>query len=138
MGLIRQCLRFSIALILLATSVGKLLDVPGFVDVLRTYQSFPEWLLRPLAVTFVLVELHLSEWLFWGRALTGAAAASFVLHLLFMAQASLTLMRGIPVPNCGCFGVFFARPLTWGTVEEDFVMVAASTALYYLAKRRAS
>ncbi len=126
----RLFLRLLVASILLATSLGKLLDVPGFVGVLRTYQAFPEWLLGPLAVFFVLVELHLAEWLFWGRYLRQAAAASIALHLLFVVQASVTLARGIPVPNCGCFGVFFARPLTLGTVLEDLVMVAVSVALF--------
>ncbi|MBC8645596.1 MAG: hypothetical protein H7X85_00410, partial [Thermoanaerobaculia bacterium] len=42
--------------------------------------------------------------------------------------------RGIAVPNCGCFGVFLARPLTWGTVLEDGGMVAASLALAALAR----
>lgn len=40
-------LRFFFALLLLASAVGKLLDIRGFAAVLGTYQVFPETLLLP-------------------------------------------------------------------------------------------
>lgn len=122
----KHFLRVAIGLILLATGIGKLLDVPGFMNVLRSYESFPYWSLPVIAVTFVIIELRLAEWLLVGKNLAGAALASTILHAMFTGWAALTLLRGIAVPNCGCFGVFLARPLTWSTVLEDFVMVAAS------------
>jgi hypothetical protein len=41
----------------------------------------------------------------------------------------------LKLSNCGCFGVFLARPLDWGTVVEDGVMAALSAALLLLARR---
>ena len=74
------------------------------------------------------------RWLLAGWRLRSAALASAVMHAAYGTWAGVTLARGISVPNCGCFGVFLTRPLTWGTVLEDGVMVAASLALAGLAK----
>ena len=133
MTAVRRVLQYGIAGILWATGIGKLLDVPGFAQVLSTYQAFPPWALRPVAVAFVLVELRLAEWLALGKQLPQAALASLALHSAFACWSAVTLLRGIAVPNCGCFGVFWARPLTWTTVGEDLLLVLLSFVLYRLA-----
>ena len=57
------------------------------------------------------------------------ALAATALHICFTLLATLTLLRGIDVPNCGCFGVFWARPLTFITVAEDVFMVGVCVLL---------
>ena len=37
------CCRFLIGGVLLASALGKSLDLQGFVDVLVTYRLFPDW-----------------------------------------------------------------------------------------------
>ena len=106
-------LRYGLAGFLALTGIAKLLDVPGFVQVLSTYQALPPWALRPVALTCGLVELRPAEWLASEQRLPQAALASLVLHSAFACWSTLTLLRGIAVPNCGCFGVFWARPLSW-------------------------
>jgi hypothetical protein len=128
-------LRFAIGLILFATAIGKLLDVPGFAAVLDTYEVFPQWALFPLAVAVPLAELLLAAWLFTGRNLFGAALVSAAMHASYAVWAAATLARGMDIPNCGCFGVFLARPLTRSTVVEDGVMVVASLALAFASGR---
>ena len=125
-------LRYGLAGLLAFTGVAKLLDVPGFVQVLSTYQALPPWALWPVALACGLVELRLAEWLASGQRLPQAALASLVLHSAFACWSAFTLLRGIAVPNCGCFGVFWARPLAWLTVSEDLVLVLCSWALYRL------
>ena len=39
--IVLRFLQYFIASVLLLTGIGKLLDVPGFVDVLITYQAIP-------------------------------------------------------------------------------------------------
>jgi methylamine utilization protein MauE len=126
-------LRLFLGLVLLATAAGKLADVRGFAGVLRTYEAFPEASLLPLAATIPVAELALSLWLFLGRCLEGAALAALTMHVLYAAWATLSLARGLRLENCGCFGVFLARPLGWGTVGEDLVLVGASAALLAVA-----
>jgi hypothetical protein len=131
---LRRGLQYGLALLLSATGTGKLLDVGGFVQVLTTYQTLPDWLQWPVAITLIGVELLLTAWLFSGWRLSHAALASVVLHSMFTGWSIATLWRGIKVPNCGCFGVFWGRPLTWGTVGEDLVLVGISWTLYALAR----
>ena len=49
MVIVQYVLQYFIAAVLFATTLGKLLDVPGFVRVLKTYRSLPQWALRPAA-----------------------------------------------------------------------------------------
>jgi hypothetical protein len=133
----RLALRLFLGLVLLATAVGKLLDVEGFARVLATYEAFPEAALRSLAVAVPLLELAIAIWLFSGRLLVAAAAAALALHAVYTVWAAAALLRGLRVPNCGCFGVFFPRPLGWRTVFEDLVLVGLSAWLLALARRSA-
>ena len=130
-------LRGAIGTILLATAVGKFLDIPGFARILGQYQTFPERALFPLAVAIPAVELAVGLWLFSGRNLVGAALVSTAMHLTYAAWSAISVLRGLRLPNCGCFGVFLARPLTWATVIEDLTLAGASAALFVLALRRA-
>jgi hypothetical protein len=132
---LRRILQYVIGLILLATSIGKMLDVQGFITVLRTYESFPEVSLSIVALLFVITELKVAELLLFGKHLVWGAAASVAMHIFFTAGATLSMIRGLNIPNCGCFGVFLARPLTWGTVGEDLVMLTASILLFILLKK---
>jgi hypothetical protein len=132
----RRVLQYGIASILGLTGLAKLLDVSGFAQVLSTYQALPSWALRPVAVLLVLVELRLAEWLASGKHLPQAALTSLALHSAFASWSAVTLLRGLAVPNCGCFGVFWARPLTWSTVGEDLILVLLSLGLYLLACQR--
>ncbi len=127
--------RFAIAAILAATAAGKLLDVPGFAEVLRTYEAFPSSSLLPIAIAVAAAESLLAVWLATGRLLPAAAASAAAMHAAYGAFAALTLARGLRPPNCGCFGVFLARPLTWATVAEDGALAALSLALVVLARR---
>jgi hypothetical protein len=118
-----RILRGLVGLVLLTTALGKSLDLMGFAQVVGTYQVFPEVLWLPVALAMTVTEWVLAFWLFSGRRPVRASLAAAGLHLVFTGWAAMTVLRGIEVPNCGCFGVFLARPLTWGTVVEDAVML---------------
>ena len=126
-------LRWLIGSILLATAIGKALDVPGFAEVVGTYQVFPPVLWLPVAISMVVIEGILAVALLHGRHTKRAGLASTALHSVFTLWAAAALLRGLEIPNCGCFGVFLGRPLTWGTVGEDAFMVGVSGLLWWLA-----
>ena len=111
------------------------MDVPGFIKVIDTYRIIPTFLQPAIAVSMVLVELKIAENLFRKINLTITALAATALHICFTLLATLTLLRGIEVPNCGCFGVFWARPLTLITVAEDIFMVGVCVLLLKLLQR---
>ena len=70
-----------------------------------------------------------------GESLRGAAQAATFLHLLYAAWSAFMLLRNKPILNCGCFGSFIARPLSWATVAENLVLAALCLALYALCSR---
>lgn len=119
-------LRWLFMLLMLATGVGKLLDMPGFQGVVATYRLLPEVLLTPSAWLLVGTELVLAAWLLWGKRLQLAALLLIGMHLMYLVWQVVTLLRGIAIDNCGCFGVFLARPLTWFTPLEDLLLIALS------------
>ena len=82
----------------------------------------------------ILIEASLSVWLFGSMRLKQAAIASCGLHLAFLFD-KLALIRGPDIENCGCFGVFWARPLTMNILVEDGIMIAFSLTMVALAAR---
>lgn len=131
---IQAALRLIIGLVLFATAVAKLLDVAGFTRILRSYQALPDASLPAAGLVIPIGELTLSIWLLSGRRLAVSALASAALHLAYAAWSAAGVLRGLRLSNCGCFGVFLARPLGWSTVAEDAVLVAMSLLLMALAR----
>ena len=124
-----------LALVLLATGVGKALDVPGFAAVVARYDALPVALLLPGVVALTMAELALSAWLVSGIRLRWAGLAAAAMHAGYAGWAGLALWRGLDIPNCGCFGVFFPRPLTAGTLAEDGALVLVSLLVAKGARR---
>ena len=135
MKVLARVLQVFIAALLLITSIGKLLDIRGFAQVLLTYHLFPESVVLPIALTLALFELLLSLWIFSGVQLTLSALTAVVLYLQFTVVAVISNLRGLDIPNCGCFGVFWAQPMSWVTVVEDMVLTAVCGVLFLMARR---
>ena len=129
-----RLLRVIVALVLLGTALGKSLDLTGFAAVVGTYQVLPEWSWYPAGLGLTLTEWVVGGWLLLGRRVQHAALAAAALHTMFTGWASLALVRGLEIPNCGCFGVFYARPLTLSTIYEDVVMLILCLTVYGLAR----
>lgn len=106
-----------------ATGIGKLLDLPGFAAVLGEYRLLPAALLWPAAVGMTALELGIALGLMLRRWRRRAALAAAALAAVNGAVLVLTLWRGLALGNCGCFGVFLARPLRWTSPLEDLALV---------------
>lgn len=124
-------LRALLAALLLASGVGKLLDNRAFAEIIATYQlGIPEPLLLPLGLAVSLVELGMGIAILAGIQLRWMAIGTIGVHVGYTALAALTNLRGLDLPNCGCFGVFLARPMTWTNVVEDAVLTLISIAFF--------
>jgi hypothetical protein len=131
---IQLVLRGALGAFLLAAAAGKALDVRGYVDIVKTYQlGLPDAVVWPAAVGVIAAEACLGLWILSGLRVRTAALASVALHACYFCLLGLTLLRGVEVPNCGCFGVFLARPLEPSTLLEDLVLVALSWVLFRTA-----
>jgi len=130
----RLVLRIALGILILGTGVGKALDLIGFVRVVETYSLLPAAFLYPVAVVVTASELVLGVWLLSGWRPATAALAAIAVNLGYAVLLTITLTRGLDLKNCGCFGIFLARPLRWFSPLEDLVFAGLSWLLY----RRAS
>ena len=134
-AIITWCCRLLIGGVLLASALGKSLDLNGFVDVLITYQLFPSWSLRPVALSIIGIEWILAVWILSGWHLSTGALLALMLNGLFTVGLIVTLFRGLDLPNCGCYGVFFPQPLRWYSPLEDLVLVGICYAMHVSVKK---
>jgi hypothetical protein len=109
--------------------------MPGFIDVLDTYRAFPVWALSPAGLVVTGLEWVLGLWLLAGSKVTTAAVAAVALNATYAVWQTVALLRGLDLPNCGCFGVFFPQPLRWYSPLEDLVMVGVCCVLLVVAPR---
>ena len=130
------CCRLLIGGVLLASALGKSLDLNGFVDVLVTYRLFPNWSLWPTALMIIGVEWVLAAWILSGWQLPTGAFLALMLNGFFAAGLIVTLFRDLDLPNCGCYGVFFPQPLRWYSPLDDLVLVGICYALRIGAQKR--
>jgi hypothetical protein len=122
--------RIIIGAVCLASALGKSLDLRGFVEVLATYQLFPDHMLWPIAFGITGLEWVLGVWLLAGWRIQAGALLALILYGVYAAGLAVTLFRGIDLPNCGCYGVFFPQPLRWYSPLEDMVLVGMCYALW--------
>ena len=130
-----QLPRWFVGLVLVATGTGKALDLAGFVQVLAAYDLLPNWGNVLLAYSLPCIELTVGLCLLTGIWLVLAAWVAVGLHLLLLGAVVITLWRGLRIANCGCFGVFLARPLSGLAAIEDLVMLGLSLAVLWQACR---
>jgi hypothetical protein len=118
------------ALLMLVSAGGKLLDMPGFYQVVQTYQMLPGLLIPAASWALTLFELALGFMLLFSSSAVVAAVLLVPLHLFYLAGLGQALFRGLALKNCGCFGVFWARPLTPYSLLEDVFLLCLT--LYLL------
>ncbi len=143
-----EALRWFFVLLLAASAIGKLADMPGFLEVVTSYQFLPPSWAPPAAWLLALGEAVLSTAFAFGPTLVRKAgragvlkeilqrrfAALFGLHLLYLAWLMRALMSGRSIPNCGCFGVYWPRPLSIYSVLEDCLLLIMAALLWRLRK----
>ena len=128
----KTAIRMLLGLILLAASISKLSNLPGFVAVLHSYRFLPQGLHWPGAIIIAVSELVIGSWLCWGRHPRQAAWTSLALHGFYAGFSGIMLLRKMPILNCGCFGSYLARPLSWMTVAQNLLLAVLSLLLVRL------
>jgi putative oxidoreductase len=113
------------------SGVIKLIEpLENFMTAIHAYRLLPVWAERPLAETLPWVEMTSGLLLLLG-VLTRASLLIVVLQLLvFTAALGSTLLRGISLDDCGCFGAL-------GWKESNPVAFTRNLVLLALAARLA-
>lgn len=120
---LRMSFQIFVGVVIFGSALGKSLDLTGFVEVLKTYQIFPDLTLWPLALAVTGFEFVLGAWLLSGWRLQISARIALWLNAGYAVWMTISLLRGLELSNCGCFGVFFPQPLRWYSPLEDLVLV---------------
>jgi hypothetical protein len=132
-------LRVLFIILMLATGIGKLLDIPGFAKVIEAYQiGLSSYFAIAIGFSLAMFEFQLGVHLIRKPESVLSGFLLTFMHLGYTALAIITLARGIPIENCGCFGVFLARPMTIQTIFEDLFLVLLSALFWYLLKLQAN
>lgn len=129
-------LRVLFALLLSASAIGKLADMIGFVQIVASYRLLPLALVPAAAWLLALVELTLAVWLASAKRIQLAAAALVALHGVYFCWLLIALARGLSISNCGCFGVYFPRPLSAYSLLEDALLLVLAALLWRSTRDR--
>jgi len=121
-----------LAFILAAMGLLQVFSFSDFVEAIETYDLVSGASAELVGVVFVLIELGAALLLLTDPKLGSALSLlAFVIWTLFGVQA---FVRGLDVPNCGCFGKWFSQSLRWWVLLEDVYLVALSA--YILKKTK--
>ena len=132
-----QLLKYFFILLLFSTAIGKLLDIPGFADVIATYQlGISGRFATALALGVSLFELELAFYIARKPLSLIAGPILTLMHSAYTVLAIITVSRGLELENCGCFGVFLSRPMTSITIVEDLILTGLSAMYWWLSRRR--
>ena len=118
--------RWALGPLLLAMALGQLVDLPGFVEILRSYRFGPSAAAVLLALLLIAGELVAGVGLVRPRPSRGSASVGVAVTFAWTLLGLQAFARGIALESCGCFGTFFAQPLRWWILVEDaeFVLLA--------------
>ena len=114
---------------LLVAAIGKFLDNRHFAEYWRNGSFFPRGVCSRL--DFSRPSL---SWYWRSGCSPPPRLTAVAFHLAYSAATLVTVLRGIRLPDCGCFGIFFPHPLDWTMVAEDLLLAGVCFLLYPSAK----
>ncbi len=133
MIIIGAVLSVSIGSIFLASAVPKLRHPKGFLLAVLEYRVLPPALARLYALLVPPLELLIALLLFSGTAVRLAAALAALLLLSFLIAVGINVARGRNL-DCQCFSKAAHRPIGWGLLFQDVVLVGAAVVLTVVAQ----
>jgi hypothetical protein len=118
-------LRLALGAVYTAMAAGQTASWTAMPAILGAYQVGGPGAMRTLAVALIVAELGAGLWFLTRRRSTGLTpvwiyAAVSVVWAGLGAQA---FVRGLPVANCGCFGVHLSQRLSWFTLAQDALLL---------------
>ena len=117
-----------LAVILFAMGILQVLSWSDFVVAIESYQVFDGFAAELVSAVLVLSELG-AGLLLLTNARQGSVA-SFVVFSAWTIIAVQAFVRGLEVPNCGCFGRWFSQRLRWWVLLEDVYLLGLSAWIF--------
>ena len=120
-----------------AMAAGQMASWSQMPDILGAYRVLPAAALPWLAGALIAGELVAGVWLL-ARPRSHALAPVWVYTAVSVVWAALALqaqLRGLPVDNCGCFGVYLSQRLSWFVLAQDALLLGYAALLVRSARR---
>jgi len=118
-------LRAILGALLAAMGLGQLVSWSAMPGILEAYGAVPAAGSPLLAAALIVAELLGGGWLL-ARPRSRALAPVWIYTAVSVAWTLLGLqayLRGLVVPNCGCFGVYLTQRLSWFTLAQDGLLL---------------
>ncbi|MEK6543517.1 MAG: MauE/DoxX family redox-associated membrane protein [Elusimicrobiota bacterium] len=135
----------AIALLVMRLAAGLVLLVSGFskitqpaqetVAALEVYKILPQPVLLPFAMTLPWIEYLLGGWLIAGLKVRRCAALASILFSIFLTVLLTSMLRGLDIKDCGCFGGLGLHLAPWQTMLMDTVLLLSSLTLFNQGSR---
>jgi uncharacterized membrane protein YphA (DoxX/SURF4 family) len=100
---IQLVIRLAIGMVFAASAIGKLSSVDGFSEGIRAYKLLPPRVVRPAAITVIVVESILAISMPMRLAPGISSVVALLMIFIFMIVVGIRLRQGEKVP-CYCFG----------------------------------
>ena len=124
--------RFALAWFFLLAGATKLADLDAFEHAVREYRILPGRLVRPVARTVPATEVAAGLLLGVGVGVTVVGVGLTLLLVAFAMAVAINLVRGRSI-NCGCFGGFGSKRISWGVVARNVLLAAIAAAVAAVA-----
>src|SRR5918993_2385441 len=131
-------LRVVLGVVFTGMATGQLASWSAMPSILDAYRLLPTPALPVLAAGLIAAELVCGVW-FLTRPGSRAVTPVWIYTVVSMVWAGLGLqayVRGLPVENCGCFGVYLTQRLSLFVLAQDALLLAYAALLLHAALRR--
>lgn len=130
---IHLAIRILLALIFLASGIGKLIDSSDAQYMVELLATRFYWLIEyagPIVIGTSIIELILAALLLFGKKLRLALWGSLVMVTFFTLTMGYFYLQGMNVASCGCFGALgIGGGLEATLIRNGVLLLLVSTAL---------
>lgn len=127
-----------LALVFLASGIGKLLDSSAAQSVIEFY--FVTGFIRTYAYEIIkaisVLEVVLGLLLIWGRYVVTTLSASLVLVGAFTGLLMYLYITGVDLSDCGCFGLLEIKSSIEFTILKNLVLSGIIIGGFFLIRGR--
>lgn len=131
-------LRLVLGALLAAMALGQLLSLHAMPDLLGAYGLTAVAASTALAMVLIAAQRVGGAWLLARPRVTAMVPVWIFIGVsaVWAVLAVQAYARGLPVPNCGCFGTYLTQPLRWFVLIEDALMLTYGVLLLRATRRR--
>jgi hypothetical protein len=127
--------RYIIALVLVVSGIGKVIDPGPMIEILGQTPHFPDWMVIPVVSVLPVVEIALAIALVIRYRENVNLLLCLGLFAGFLTFSIYATLYGLS-SDCGCFGALFESRIGWKMVLRNFLFVLMVGFMVYQHKNK--